>query len=66
VKVLLENADRARGLVSTAVPEIGAARPLCPCGCDRALDNAVITATHMRDPALAARLDAVAGRVLKA
>jgi len=28
------------------------------------LDNAVITATHMRDPALVARLDAVAGRVL--
>jgi 5'-methylthioadenosine phosphorylase len=64
VKVLLENADRARGLVSTVVPEIGATRPLCPCGCDRALDNAIITASHMRDPALAARLDAVAGRVL--
>jgi hypothetical protein len=28
------------------------------------LDNAIITASHMRDPALVARLDAVAGRVL--
>ena len=37
---------------------------LCPCGCDRALDNAIITAPDRRDPALAAKLDAVAGRVL--
>jgi hypothetical protein len=29
------------------------------------LDNAIITAEHMRDPALAAKLDAVAGRVLR-
>ena len=46
------------------VPEVGKPRELCPAGCDRALDNAIITATHMRDPALAAKLDAVAGRVL--
>ena len=64
VRVLLDNADKARALVQAIVPAIGAARGLCPCGCDRALDNAVITATHMRDPALAAKLDAVAGRVL--
>jgi len=62
--VLLDNAERARSLVRRVVPEIGRARGLCPCGCDRALDNAVITATHMRDPALLARLDAVAGRLL--
>jgi len=64
VKVLLENADRARALVRRTVPEIGRQRALCPGGCDRALDNAVITATHMRDPALTGKLDAVAGRVL--
>ena len=34
-------------------------------GCDRALDNALITAPDSRDPALLARLDAVAGRVLQ-
>jgi len=64
VKVLLENADKARDLVRAVVPGLGAPRPLCTSGCDRALDNAVITATHMRDPDLAAKLDAVAGRVL--
>jgi 5'-methylthioadenosine phosphorylase len=64
VKVLLDNADKARALVRRVVPEIGARRALCPAKCDRGLDNAVITAAHMRDPALVARLDAVAGRVL--
>src|SRR5271163_1730649 len=37
VKVLFENADKARTLVRTLVPEIGAKRPLCAQGCDRAL-----------------------------
>jgi len=64
VRVLLDNADKARALVQHVVPEIGKPRELCPAGCDRALDNAIITASHMRDPALVARLDAVAGRVL--
>ena len=64
VRVLLDNAERARTLVRAAVPALGAARGPCPCGCDRALDNAIITATHMRDPAAVAKLDAVAGRVL--
>ena len=64
VRVLLDNAERARTLVRAAVPTLGAARGPCPCGCDRALDNAIITATHMRDPAAVAKLDAVAGRVL--
>jgi 5'-methylthioadenosine phosphorylase len=65
VKVLLENADRARALVRSVVPEIGRQRALCRGGCDRALNNAVITAAHMRDPVLVAKLDAVAGRVLR-
>jgi 5'-methylthioadenosine phosphorylase len=65
VRVLLDNADKARELVKSVVPRIGAARALCPSGCDRALDNAVITATHMRDPALVAKLGTVAGRVLR-
>ena len=64
VKVLMDNADKARALVRAVVPQIGAQRALCPANCDRALDNAVITAAHMRDPALIAKLDAVAGRVL--
>ncbi len=66
VRVLLGNADNARKLVQTVVPRIGSPRGVCPCGCDRALDNAVITAADRRDPALAAKLDTVAGRVLRA
>ena len=44
------------------------ARHAGPCrqGCDRALDHALITAPERRDPAMLARLDAVAGRVLNA
>jgi len=64
VKVLLDNAEHARALVRAVVPEIGRTRALCRGGCDRALDNSVITATHMRDPALVAKLNAVAGRLL--
>src|SRR5205085_673238 len=48
VRVLLDNADKARALVQRVIPEIGKPRELCPSGCDRALDNAIITASHMR------------------
>src|SRR5690348_1975104 len=65
VKVLLENADKAGSLVKAVVPELGRSpRSTCPAGCDHALDNAIITAPAMRDPAALAKLDAVAGRVL--
>ena len=63
--VLGENAARARALVRAAVPLL--ARPAAPCrqGCRHALEHAVVTAPERRDPALVARLDAVAGRVLQ-
>ena len=64
VKVLFGNADNARALVREVVPMIGAPRGLCPAGCDRALDHALITHPEKRDPATLARLDAVARRVL--
>jgi 5'-methylthioadenosine phosphorylase len=64
VRILLGNADKARNLIRAIVPGVGQGRELCPCGCDRALDNAVITAPDRRDKALAGKLDAVAGRVL--
>jgi 5'-methylthioadenosine phosphorylase len=64
IRVLLANADHAWALVK-AVARVLSDRPVrCPAGCDHALDNAVITAPEARDPALAAKLDAVAGRVL--
>ena len=63
VKVLLANADMAKGLVLKAAPRFPSLDD-CPLGCRRALDNAVITAPEARDPELFAKLDAVAGRVL--
>jgi 5'-methylthioadenosine phosphorylase len=64
VKVLLENADRARSLVKAVLPLIGAPRGVCAAGCERALDHAIITAEAARDPELVDRLDAVAARLL--
>jgi len=65
VRVLNENAGRARALVRHVVPRIAAARlDPCPEGCDRSLDAALITAPEVRDPAVLATLDAVVGRVL--
>ncbi len=64
VKVLFSNADKARALVKAVVPALGQRRGPCPAGCDRALDNAIITAPEMRAPEMLAKLDAVAGRVL--
>ncbi|MFC7736635.1 S-methyl-5'-thioadenosine phosphorylase [Roseomonas sp. GCM10028921] len=66
VKVLLENAGHAKDLVRAVVPALGRPRGPCPQGCDRALDAAIVTPPEKRDPALMAKLDAVAGRVLRA
>ena len=66
VKVLFENAAKARALVRELVPAIGAPRGPCPAGCDRALEYALITAPERRDPDLMAKLDAVAARMLSA
>jgi 5'-methylthioadenosine phosphorylase len=44
-----------------------AERPaICPSGNDQALEMALITSPDCRDPEVMAKLDAVAGRVLKA
>jgi 5'-methylthioadenosine phosphorylase len=66
IKVLLENAERAKGLVARLARDFPREHEPCPIGSDRALDSALITAPKARDPALLAKLDAVAGRVLKA
>jgi 5'-methylthioadenosine phosphorylase len=64
IATLGANAAHARALVAGLPALLGATRAPCPHGCDRALDNAIMTAPDKRDPALLARLDAVAGRVL--
>lgn len=63
IATLLGNADKAREMVRRLPALVGAERAPCPHGCDRALDNAVLTAPEARDSALVAKLDAVAGRV---
>ena len=64
IKVLLENAEKAKGLVARLARDFPREHEPCPIGSDRALDNALITAPEARDPELLKKLDAVAGRVL--
>jgi 5'-methylthioadenosine phosphorylase len=66
LRVLQANAERAGALVERIARRLAAAsRTADPDGIDTCLDNAIITPPDARDPALVARLDAVAGRVLK-
>ena len=65
IRTLLGNADKARGLVKRLPALLGAERAPCPHGCDRALEFAILTQPDARDPGLVAKLDAVAGRVLR-
>jgi 5'-methylthioadenosine phosphorylase len=64
-KVLHANAEQAAELIRRIAKQLSAtARTPDPDGIDTCLDHALITPKEARDPALAARLDAVAGRVL--
>ena len=65
IRVLLSNADRARALLKRFIPKLGPIRTPSPLGIETVLDTALITAPEKRDPALFAKLDAVAGRVLQ-
>jgi 5'-methylthioadenosine phosphorylase len=64
IRVLQDNADKARGLIRAAAGRIHPHPAACGHKCDRALQNALITPPEARDAAVKARLDAVAGRVL--
>jgi 5'-methylthioadenosine phosphorylase len=64
IRILTGNAAKARGTVARLPAILGPDREPCPHGCDRALDHAILTAPEKRDPALVAKLDVVAGRVL--
>ncbi len=70
ISVLLANADKARALVKTVVPQLqadaGADGAAARCSCRSALQHALITAPGSRDPAMVDKLSAVAGRLLKA
>ncbi|MAO26918.1 S-methyl-5'-thioadenosine phosphorylase [Roseovarius sp.] len=64
IATLTGNADKGRAMIERLPGLLEAERAPCPHGCDRALDHAILTAPDARDPALVARLDAVAGRLL--
>lgn len=64
IAVVRANAEKAARLVARVARDFPARHEACPVGSDRALDTAIMTAPAFRDPALLARLDAVAGRVL--
>jgi 5'-methylthioadenosine phosphorylase len=66
IRVLTTNADKAKSLVARLARDFPREHEPCPIGCDRALDTAVITAPEARDPELLKKLDAVAGRILRA
>jgi 5'-methylthioadenosine phosphorylase len=64
IKVLSENVDKAHRLIERLARTFPRQHPPCPVGSDRALEVALITPAESRDPALLAKLDAVAARVL--
>jgi 5'-methylthioadenosine phosphorylase len=64
IRVLTANAGHSRALVRAVALDLGDRPSVCPVGCDHALDTAIITAPEARDPAMVAKLNAVAGRVL--
>ncbi len=64
IATLSGNAEKAKRLVRDLAAALAPAFEPCPQGCDKALEFAILTAPEARDPELARKLDAVAGRVL--
>lgn len=64
LEVVRANAGKAARLVARLARDFPPEHEPCPVRSDRALDTAIITPPDFRDPALMAKLDAVAGRVL--
>ena len=65
IEVMHGNTEKARRLVARLARDFPTEREDCPAGSHKALDFAIMTAPAQRDPALLAKLDAVAGRVLR-
>jgi 5'-methylthioadenosine phosphorylase len=65
LKVVRNNSEKASRLVARLARDFPHEHELCPNGSDRALEHALITTRDKRDPDLLAKLDAIAGRVLK-
>ncbi len=65
IAVMQKNTELAQRLVARLARDFPRLHPACPIGSDKALEVAIITSPDKRDPAIAAKLDAVAGRVLR-
>ena len=55
----------AQHWIMAVAPKLGPNRQPCPLNVETTLDTAVVTPPERRDLLLAAKLDAVAGRILK-
>ena len=66
LKVMHDNTEKAQRLIRRLAKDMPREHEACPIGSDKALEFAIITAPEARDPKLLTKLDAVAGRVLKA
>lgn len=64
IRVLLANAEQAKGVVAQLAGTVTGDAQGPGCGCRSALQHALITAPEVRDPALVQRLRPIAGRVL--
>ena len=64
LRVMKDNTEKAQRLIARMAASFPREHQPCPIGSDKALEVALITAPESRDPALLAKLDAVAGRVL--
>lgn len=63
--VMKDNTEKAQRVIARLARDFPREHPACPIGSDKALEIAIVTAPDVRNPALLAKLDAVAGRVLK-
>ena len=64
IQVMHDNIGKARRIVARLAQDFPALREPCSVGAHKALAHAIMTSPAARDPALMAKLDAVAGRVL--
>jgi 5'-methylthioadenosine phosphorylase len=64
IKVLMDNADKAKSLVKSACSVIVSDEMSSQCDCKFSLENAIITSPDCRDKRLVKKLEAVAGRLL--
>ncbi len=63
--VMKDNTEKAQRMIARLARDFPREHPACPIGSDKALEIAIVTAPDVRNPALLAKLDAVAGRVLR-